>query len=356
MGYEIDFLVVERESKSGDAITLRYGNLAGSRGEQTVVVIDGGYLEDGQAVVDHIGTYYGTDRIDLLISTHPDEDHVGGLTTVVEQMEVRRLWMHRPWLHNATLGEARRSAFRSLKFDERLIRSISQLSDLETLAVSKQIPIEEPFFGLTSQDGAISVWSPTQEYYESLLPEMNGQSASSAMGSVAQRVGAIVRKARETLHLERLTNDGETSPQNNSSVVSLLQVEGKQILFTADAGIPALDLAITNLEACGFKTGSLSLAQVSHHGSRHSVGPAVLDRLLGPKGQESTRASAIVSASSEGAPSHPSKMVTNAYHRRGYGVSATVGQTICCRKDQPARPGWVSIQPLPLYTEVEDED
>ncbi|MBF4307570.1 MBL fold metallo-hydrolase, partial [Vibrio anguillarum] len=43
MGYEIDFLGVGEESKSGDAIALRYGNLHGHRDEQTVVVIDGGF-------------------------------------------------------------------------------------------------------------------------------------------------------------------------------------------------------------------------------------------------------------------------------------------------------------------------
>ncbi|MFI1955905.1 hypothetical protein ACH437_29400 [Streptomyces xinghaiensis] len=38
MGYEIDFLPVGEESKGGDAIALRYGNLYGSRRELTVIV------------------------------------------------------------------------------------------------------------------------------------------------------------------------------------------------------------------------------------------------------------------------------------------------------------------------------
>ena len=43
MGYEVDVLGVGGESKSGDAIALRWGNLYGSREEQKVVVIDGGF-------------------------------------------------------------------------------------------------------------------------------------------------------------------------------------------------------------------------------------------------------------------------------------------------------------------------
>ena len=42
MGYEIDFIGVGQESKSGDAIAIRWGNLLGPREQQSVVVIDGG--------------------------------------------------------------------------------------------------------------------------------------------------------------------------------------------------------------------------------------------------------------------------------------------------------------------------
>jgi hypothetical protein len=64
MGYEIDFLPVGDESSGGDAIALRYGNLFGPRAEQTVIVIDGDYTDDGEALVAHIKQYYQTDVID----------------------------------------------------------------------------------------------------------------------------------------------------------------------------------------------------------------------------------------------------------------------------------------------------
>ncbi|PTB91385.1 MBL fold hydrolase, partial [Marinobacter sp. Z-F4-2] len=54
MGYEVDVLGVGEKSTSGDAIAIRYGNLHGSREEQTVVVIDGGYKGDGAKLVEHI--------------------------------------------------------------------------------------------------------------------------------------------------------------------------------------------------------------------------------------------------------------------------------------------------------------
>src|SRR5690554_6609825 len=98
MGYEIDFLPVG-DDKGGDAIAVRFGDLMGPRTSQFVVVIDGGYRETGSDLANHIRTFYGTDTVDLVISTHPDCDHVGGLHVLLEQMKVGALWMHQPWNH-----------------------------------------------------------------------------------------------------------------------------------------------------------------------------------------------------------------------------------------------------------------
>ena len=76
MGYEVDVLGVGKESKSGDANVLRWGNLHGSRSEQKVVLIDGGFQETGEDVVSHIKRHYGTTLVDAVVSTHPDQDHV----------------------------------------------------------------------------------------------------------------------------------------------------------------------------------------------------------------------------------------------------------------------------------------
>ena len=55
------------------------------------------------------------------------------------------------------------------------------------------------------------------------------------------------------------------------------------ILFTADAGVPALEQAIGQLEVIGFDFNRLRIVQVPHHGSKRNVGPKILDRILGPK-------------------------------------------------------------------------
>jgi hypothetical protein len=54
MEIEIDFLAVGDASKSGDAIAVRFGNLVGKREEQTVITIDGGTIESGEDLVEHV--------------------------------------------------------------------------------------------------------------------------------------------------------------------------------------------------------------------------------------------------------------------------------------------------------------
>ena len=52
MGYEVDILGVGEKSNSGDAIALRYGNRHGGREEQQIAIIDSGFKDDGQRMVD----------------------------------------------------------------------------------------------------------------------------------------------------------------------------------------------------------------------------------------------------------------------------------------------------------------
>lgn len=362
MGYEIDFLPVGDESKGGDAIALRYGNLFGSRGEQVVIVVDGGYTDDGEALVQHIREHYGTDRVDIVVSTHPDQDHITGLKIVLEELQVGALLMHQPWKHSGAVAEARKTAFKSRGLIERVEKSFQAASELEAIAQRRGVQIIEPFAGvqINTTAGLFRIIGPSQEYYEELLAEEQAPVAvttSSYIQDLLRKAAAGVAKLlEESLHIETLRDDGETTPTNNSSVICLLTIDGKQLLLTGDAGIPALERAMTVLEAEGFRPGSFRFVQVPHHGSRRNVGPSILDRMLGPKGQTTRHSSAYVSVPKKN-PEHkfPAKKVTNAFYRRGYNVSVTQGQSIRHKHDAPAREGWTALTPLPFYEKVEED-
>lgn len=357
MGLEIDFLPVGSESNGGDAITVRYGNLYGSRAEQTVIVVDGGFKENGEALVDHIGERFHTSHVDLVVSTHPDQDHASGLSVVLENCSVDSLWMHLPWNHSGDMARLRESNFSTSSLDEAVTASLQNISELEEIARRKSIPIVEPFTGLSTPDGMFRVVGPSQAYYEELLTGVvEGQStAARILASVDQILDrAAQRLLPEDLYQETLTDTGSTTPRNNSSVISLISSDEQLALLTGDAGAPALNRAIDQLASQGIGTGELTFVQVPHHGSRRNVGPSVLDRLLGPKGQVVATGAAFVSGPKKNPDhKHPSKKVTNAFRRRGYPTYATQGDLICNSHNAPPRAGFSPIQPLPLYGQVE---
>lgn len=362
MGYEIDFLPVGN-SKSGDAIALRFGNLYGQRHEQTVVLIDGGFQDSGRVVVNHLREHYKTSQIDLVVSTHPDEDHIGGLDYVLSECQVGHLWMHRPWNHTDDIAKMFvNGRVTDKSVSEALRKSLDQARSLERAVLAKKIPITEPFAGVTDATGQVVVLGPTQPYYESLLPEFRCTPEAKTQPGIVEKAlsGAreFIQKVAEHWDIETLDATGETSAENNSSTILLVELGDDCLLFTADAGTPALTQATGLLARSGFDFNRLKFVQVPHHGSVRNVGPTLLDALLGPKlKQEAKRRSAFVSVANLDDPKHPSKRVLNAFRRRGAPVCATAGGTknnFANAPGWPARPGWVAVQPLPFYFEVED--
>lgn len=366
IGYQIDFLPVGDDSKSGDSIVVRWGRLLADPVEQTVVVIDGGYTNSGEAIVSHIKNHYNTETVDCVINTHPDNDHVGGLRYVLENLKVTNLLMHCPWHHTEGIS----SWFKDGRVTDNGVKnsikeSLEWAYNLEQLALRQGVKVTEPFVGFSGFDSVLRVIGPTQKYYERLLldfkgtPEPKEIAANESMfesirGKILTFVSEEITLVGESLGIETLDDSGETSAENNSSAIILLTIAGKHFLFTGDAGIPALENAVSLLESEGFDFGDVDFIQVPHHGSKRNIGPSLLDRILGPKqSSELHIRTAFVSSAKEGAPKHPSKKVTNAFRRRGVQVYSTCGGSVCHRKNAPDR-GWGNATPLPLYNQVEE--
>lgn len=368
-GYEVDFLAVGDDSKSGDALALRFGNLYGEREEQAVVIIDAGFKDDGQTIIDHIKEHYdGSETVDLVIATHPHGDHTAGLETVLNRMDVKELWMHRPWdkAHtNNISGWFVDGRVTDQSIRDALRRSLDTAREIERIAEQNGVPIVEPFVGTYKEFGfgRIDIAGPTRAYYESLLPGF--ASTPESRSPLAALLTRTVEKAREAVSrvfeswdIETLDDSGETSAENNSSAITLLRIEEKHLLFTGDAGIPALTNAADVLESSGITCERRSLIQLPHHGSKRCVGPTILNRLVGPKlsqeQRDTKKMTAFCSCAVNGEPKHPAKKVTNAFTRRGSPVYATQGTGWRHHSNAPNRTGWNAGSPLPFYEEVEE--
>jgi beta-lactamase superfamily II metal-dependent hydrolase len=365
MGYEIDFLGVGEESKSGDAIAIRFGDLRGAREEQTVVVIDGGFSKTGSELVEHIRSHFGTEQVDLVINTHPDQDHLNGLETVLNELDVKELWIHQPWKHNVGLAaKFKDGRITDNSISELLANTLERAYALVALAESKDVLVREPFTGLTDPSGFVEVLGPTLDYYESLIPDFDGMpqkaALTTAMESVSNVFDAIKSAFRQVFASwgdDKITDDGVTSAKNNSSVITQLTLDERRFVFTGDSGIEALDQAADVIDY-SHSHNVLRLIQIPHHGSRRNIGPKVLNRLLGPQVStgETIDVVAIVSTAKNGEPKHPRKAVLNAFTHRGARVLVTKGAGVCHFNDAPGRHGWSPLSPEPYHYEYEEEE
>lgn len=334
MGYEVDIIGVGEESKSGDAIAIRWGDLYGPRNGQRVVIIDGGFRKSGQDLVNHIKEYYGTETVDAVISTHPDQDHVNGLDVVLDQLFVRQLWIHKPWEHYRGLAEKFADGrVTDFSLGQRLRESLESAYGLTIKAIRKGIYVAEPFAGMSLyNEHQLCVVGPTSYYYESLIPQFHGMPATK-MSVLTRLVEDVLRKAKRfvpTWGIDQLDDEDTTSAKNNSSVITALMVEGDLLLFTGDAGVTALSHAAGQLESYP-QRGIMRFMQIPHHGSRRNVGPRILNRLIGcpVRPGEPRNITAVASTAKNGEPKHPRKAVMNAFAHRGVKALATRGNTIC---------------------------
>lgn len=351
---ELDFLPVGEESKSGDAIALRYGTMD----DWSVMVVDGGDLASGAKLIEHIDYYYGESAaIAQVVCTHCDQDHVSGLRPVLETGRVQNLWVHQPWKHAHELNPY----FKGNWTDENLANHLkrecfSLVGELCDLAESVGTVLNEPLAG--DSIGPFTVLAPSGPRLAELIPAMEQtptQIVESTVAKVFRQAKQAIYSVFESWHLETLQDPGPngTSIPNETSVVLYSSIGGG-VLLTGDAGIGALQESVQTAAALNLWLQRPVFAQIPHHGSRHNVSPGVLDQVLGPRLADEVDPFCVAYASVAAKSDMPRRQVENAFRRRGYNTQATKGRTLTWKHGFPNRPLWsYGLQPGPFHTFVE---
>ena len=352
MPYEIDYIPVGEGEKSGDAICMRFGNLKNAPSEQQVVVIDGGFVESGEALVQHIKDYYKTDKVDLLISTHPDLDHSSGLCVVLEELDVKAILMHKPWEHADEIKNMFRDGrITAPGLEEKLEKSLQAVSEIETTANKKKIPIFEPFQDTKLGDGILQILGPSENYYKELLPYFRSTpEPKKSLGIFApvQKVAEdVIHWIEDKMDIDLIDDDDDTtSAENNTSTILLFQIDGHKILFTGDAGKTAILNAIDYATQQGISLNDLTFFDVPHHGSKRNINSKIL---------KSIKAQVSYISAAKDSPKHPAKKVTNALRKFGSVVYVNnKGEALSHNYQGVYRAGWYTAEQEPFHQRVED--
>jgi beta-lactamase superfamily II metal-dependent hydrolase len=362
---EIEFMPVGEGETGGDCILVRYGE----EDAFELMVVDGGTLESGEALVEHIQKHFpGHTVIEHVVLTHADKDHASGLRALFGQFEIHHLWMNVPWLlareslpwfaDDMTPDDA-----------ERKVRNeYDILAEIWDLACEHDIPIYLALQG--EQIGPFTVLSPSRDAYVRLLPQFErtpdpDQQALEAEGmwiakgktGILAKALEALRSAFETYSIETLRDNQKTSASNESSVVMYAQTDTGNKLLTGDAGLRALEWAADEADQRGLPLQNFTFVQIPHHGSRHNVGPTILNRIIGYPISEAEKhgLSAFVSVPKDDT-KHPRKVVLNAFIRRGARVYPTKGVGKIHWGGFKPRSGYDSVDPTTFSNVVEAYD
>lgn len=113
--------------------------------EETTILIDAGRAETSLEVVKYLQQFC-VDELDLVISTHPHGDHLGGIPTVMSQFPVKEIWSS------------------TTSYDTYLFERFCYFAE------EQDVEIEVPAPGTTYKDGGltVTVLGPLGSNYEDL--------------------------------------------------------------------------------------------------------------------------------------------------------------------------------------------
>jgi beta-lactamase superfamily II metal-dependent hydrolase len=331
MDIEINMLNVE----DGDAIIL----MLRDQGRKSLIVIDGGYKKHFPKLQKRLTQLLPAfdNKIDLLICTHYDNDHIGGVEHLLDNYHhlIEEIWIHKIDQNLVALQQRFESKIAILEnnFNNRnILENVNLFKSAESMQNALVIEgykdllrVVEKIRRYSLEDKVVEattgkvfakfpefkVISPTASYYDSNLDELKEESIKEDLKANLNNSSKTLMSLVE-LYFEARTESGvvlnpcdelETSSLTNSvtatnmvSIVTLLEAEGKKYLFTGDSGIESFTPNTPNWEN---DLKDLYFLDIAHHGSKNNTSKKQLD-IFNPK---------IAFVSGNNGPNRPSSFI-----------------------------------------------
>jgi hypothetical protein len=244
------------------------------------MVIDGGPPEAAEVLATRVDALPAPERaIDVVVVTHIDSDHIGGLLPLLERSDVR-------------FGDVWFNALPQLPDDERrLTRSVAQGEDLVHLltGAARADPLpwnrvvagralvtggDQTFRELVPPGGPrVTLLSPTAKRLVALRRAWEASLARMQRGESEELEPPVpVEPLDDLAALSETKTVNDSSVPNGSSIAFLLEYRGASCLFGADAFPTVLGGALWALaNARRGRAIEVDAVKLPHHGSRKNV-------------------------------------------------------------------------------------
>lgn len=260
----------------GDSFLLTWG----SQDEKFSLLIDAGivgtYMFISQAVAK-------IDKLDGLIITHVDFDHIGGFTLLVNDSDTKitqetTIFMNSPSLYLTSKNSDKVNLRHGIEFSELLKQKklLAKKMHLDLYVDNRRnfngldlLILSPPRFVL---DKFESAWT-AESLFQTYLDDENKLS-----NKVSKR-NLELKSIQQILDEKEETHSWETDLINSSSIAFLCSFNDRRILFLGDAN-PTLVSA--EFEKIGFTEANpliVDLVKLSHHGSKNNTTSDLLKRI-----------------------------------------------------------------------------
>jgi Metallo-beta-lactamase superfamily len=249
------------------------------------MVIDGGPPEAASALARRVDELPAGEReIDVVVVTHIDSDHIGGMLPLLERTDVT---FHDVWFNGLPqLPVDERGETRSVAEGEDLIQLLTGGTRAAPLPWNRVVdgqalatPGDRTFRELAlPKEPRVTLLSPTPKRLIALQRAWEAALARARRGeSEEDEIPAPVEPLDDLTALAATKTANDTSKPNGSSIAFLLEHCGASCLFGADAFPTVLGGALWALaNARGGRPIEVDAVKVPHHGSQKNVSAKAL--------------------------------------------------------------------------------
>ena len=183
---------VTLEERAEDALRVHYIDVGQGDSElielpnDEVMLIDAGENDKGGLVADYVRSQ-GIDKIDYLVGTHPHSDHIGGLDTVIDELEIGKIYMPKASSDTKTFSDVLDAVERKGLSVNSAKAGVEILNDGD-LSVTFVAPVREAYKSLNNVSAVVKI------VYKGSSFLFTGDAEEQAEGDITADVRADVLK------------------------------------------------------------------------------------------------------------------------------------------------------------------
>jgi len=221
------------------------------------------------------------EKLDLVILTHIDDDHIDGFLKWFSKAEtaihnIKEIWFNSGKIIKKFLNDTE-SQIESLKFkEETTLTSVRQGVDFENYIRDKEIWIERVIKrgDIINWNGiSFQILSPGKEKLEKLLKEWKKKVPESLLDTSRKE---DYKKTLKKL-IEEDVFEEDKDVYNGSSIAFILKNNNKNYLFLGDSHPSEIVIALKNIGYNKYNKLNVELFKLSHHGSQKNTSVELLN-------------------------------------------------------------------------------